>query len=196
MSKNHARIIPFLAVVLSALSLTACKEPGGADNPQASTAPAAATPSVASAPADATTVPQELDEQARQVELKPNRLCNLERVGDELLSSSSPYVPTDPSNVLLRGWMGDEAGKGMPQNPALMFKLIGTNRIWQLPISQNVKRDDVARDTGSAALAQSGFEAKVNVAGLPAGTYRVLLVSDRDGARFSCDNGRNLQLGG
>lgn len=198
MRKNHIRPTLHLALVLSVLSLSACKEPAESSNQQAAAPAPAEAASTAAAPATTSgaPVPQELDEQARQVELKPSHLCNLERIGNDLLNSSTAYVPADASNIVLRGWMGDEASKGIPQNPVVMFKLIGTGRAWQLPITQNVKRDDVARDTGSATLAQSGFEANANVAGLPVGTYRMLLVSDRDGSRYSCDNGRNLQIGG
>lgn len=174
-----------------AVLTTACQEP-------AST-PAAATPAAADV-AVATPAPAgsliELNATDRQVVLLPNGLCNLERIGKDLLGSSQAHVATNPSNLVMHGWIGDEATNQAPQNPVLMVRQIGGARVWQMPLELSVKRADVAKYKNSAGLESTGFAMPADFSALPVGSYRMLLVHDRDGGRYACDNGRNIQIQG
>jgi hypothetical protein len=182
-----------LAVIATCL-VAACKEPNSA--PAQGAAPSSAQAATASTPANAGLRPQELGADASKAELKPDTLCNLERIDNELLGSSVPFTPADLHHAVLTGWMGDESSKALPHDTALMIRQIGSGRVWQLPLDLTVQRADVATATGAAALKMSGFTLDVDFSALPPGSYRMVLVHDRDGGRYACDNGRDLKISG
>jgi hypothetical protein len=184
-----------LAVAIGGLAM-ACQEPNAVPAQNASTpsAPAAPASGPAAAPVSVGQVPKELSAEAVQVVLQPDTLCNLERIDNRLLGSSEPFTPADSHNMVITGWMGDESTKVLPQAPVLMIRQVGASRVWEIPLALTVSRDDVAKATSAAALKTSGFELKADLSVLPAGTYRMVLVHDRDGGRFACDNGRDLTM--
>jgi|GEM_PF-4427898 len=182
MSKHAIHRAASVAVLLL---LAGCKEPNQTP-----------APAVDAAAATLRDAPVELDAQARSVGLKPDALCNLERGDGKLLDSSTPFKPAVLNGVVFAGWIADGVTRTVPASPLLVFKQTGGERVWQYPLTLDVKRDDVAHDTGAQSLANVGFSANVNLTVLPPGTYRVLLVHEREGVRYACDNGRNVLVGG
>lgn len=192
---NHLRTSLLAMACLAALA--ACKEPTSDTGSAAVTTPAAEQPAAAAEPAAPVAAPlSELSADDRQAVLKPSALCNLERAGNDMLGSSAAYVPSDASNLVFKGWIGDEATNAAPTDPKLMVRQIGGARVWQMPIELSVKRADVAKYKNAPGLENAGFATQADLSTLPPGTYRLLLVHERDGSRFSCDNGRNIQIGG
>jgi hypothetical protein len=187
-----------LLAAMTACLAAACQEPNAVPAQVATPpAPTATAPATASAPAAAPgAVPRELSAEEVGVELKPDTMCNLERIDNQLLDSSQPFTPADRHRAVVTGWIGDESTKALPSAPALMIRQVGSSRVWQVPVELTVSRDDVAKATGVAALKMSGFSLDADLSALPAGSYRMVLVHDRDGGRLACDNGRELKISG
>lgn len=187
-----------LAAIAAGL-VAACQEPNAvpAQDATAATAPTVSVPVAAAAPAamPAGQFPKELSAAAATAELKPDALCNLERIDNQLLGSSEPYTPADSHRAVLTGWLGDGSTKSLPSGPVLMFRMVGVSRVWETPLNLSVPRDDVVKATGAAGLKMSGFSLDADLSALPVGSYRMVLVYDREGARYACDNGRDLAIG-
>lgn len=185
-----------LILIALACLVTACKEPE-------STPPAASQPSGQVAqgdqpiPAQATTnVPglRKLEGAQAGGTIKPSSLCNLEFLGNQKLGMEP--VKVDGDSIILKGWLGDAETRATPTQGALYFAAANNMaQVWEIDLSLGGKREDVAKFHSAPGLAQSGFVQDVPLTGLPNGTYRVYLGYSKQGQKYRCDNGRNLQIG-
>lgn len=185
-----------LTLIALACLMAACKEPESTP-PAASQAPDHVAQDNQPAPAQSAASGPSL----RKLEgaqaggtIKPSSLCNLEFLGNQKLGMEP--VKVDGDSITLKGWLGDAETRATPTQGAVYFATASNMaQVWEIDLSLGGKRDDVAKFHSAPGLAQSGFVQDVPLAGLPNGTYRVYLGYSKQGQKYRCDNGRNLQIG-
>lgn len=92
--------------------------------------------------------------------------------------------------ALFGGWVAD-AGKNVPTGAMLVLDKGADS--YAAPLVAGAHRPDVAAALGSEALAQSGFNLKLDLAGVPAGAYRVVITFAGDAPTY-CDLKTSLVL--
>jgi hypothetical protein len=180
-----------LAVAILA-ALAACKptEPTAATPPPAAEAPAAApagpAPVVAGVLASA---PLEVDRNEITT-------CNIEAIDGTHFAGAPLPVPAG-GKFLVGGFLFDATTESVPDNLVLRVVAPGQTEAWETPIEGRMDRPGLPEflKVGAWAL-PSGFMQDVQVGDLPPGRYHIEVSYERDGKRYVCDNGRDIEVGG
>ncbi len=126
--------------------------------------------------------------------LVPVGHCNIERVDGAWFGTKVRQV--SGTGFKLSGWVVDQATKSVPDSVSLWLKKKGDSRIWAIPLAVTINRPDVMENQGGTpSYLRSGFSAKINPSGLPAGEYHLFIQYPGDGHAYVCDNGRHLRVG-
>ncbi len=170
---------PIAVVLFSFLILAACKEPNQAERP---TAPTAADPAGgATASAD----------KAGEPEYLAGKFCNVESIDGQTLGAE-PFRLGAPSNV--RGWLADGEGR-VPEQPMLVLTDENKNVANRYPLTVALNRPDVAKAFPDQRIPErSGFELRLDPAGLSPKSYSLYLVYRAGGQWYACDNGRVVNV--
>lgn len=160
----------------------------GQDDP-ATAGGAAATADATTAPPAARSYPAGVFEHREAAGLKAGGQCALDRINKEKVGAL-PYVVGD--TLLFAGWFLPP--KGVATAQPLLVLSDGT-RQFAHEIRTGGRRDDVARRLDRPEAATSGYNARVTLAGLPAGEYAVWFVQEGEGA-FRCDTKKTITVTG
>lgn len=187
-NKNGMRLCIATAAAVT-FALAGCNEPNGAPTPDASTASA-----VASSTGHAGVETSGLSPYTPGKKVVPLMSCNLERVDGVTFGADTVERPMDQAHSF-SGWIGAPR----LDKPAyqLRFDDKQTNRYLQAPVSPSIARPDVTAIAGNEALSpNSGFKLDLAASVLAAGQYHVYLVAVAGDTVYSCDNGRQVTIGG
>lgn len=191
------RIYP---IALLCLSLAACGNDGAPASGQADTPANAETPAIAEAPvavAEPAPTPALEALTAEQAVVTPvlSEACNMELVDGVLVPDGNPIAVKSPI-FDVSGWAFDEVAKALPGKLAVrVYSTSGDGKIWQVNAVQASERKDVADlhpEMGN--ILKSGFQARLDTTGFPAGRYSLRLAYDRAGQEVLCDNGRSITI--
>lgn len=155
-------------LVLLASGLAGCREPNA---PAANGSPQGDAPPAAAATAT---------------------LCNIEFLADEPFGAEP--LPVRAASEL-RGWLASEDGS-VPDNP--MLEIVDPQgKAVSLALHLDQPRPDVIQAfPGRVRVETSGFRSTIDPAGLAAGTYHLYLSYFAAARRHTCDNGRQIHIGG
>jgi hypothetical protein len=123
-----------------------------------------------------------------------SQLCNLEGAGDV------PFGPgelplTSAAPVLFHGWVGVEGKKAVPAEAAVRFEMLeDKSRVWEVSIPVDQQREDVAASYSAPDLKNAGFASPIDLSGLPAGKYHLVVTYAYNDKHYICDNGRAISL--
>lgn len=179
----NARNLLACIVALGAAGLAGC---GQAPSDGAADAPADRSAS-APAPAKQRGYPDGMFEHPAAGGLRPAGQCALDRI-DRQAVGAVPY--TVGSELLFAGWFLPPKGTDTTQ-PLLV--LSDGSRYFAHAFRTGGKRDDVATRLERPEAATSGYNARVTLAGLPAGDYSVWFVQEGEGA-FRCDTRKTITV--
>jgi len=167
-----------MAVALS-LTLSACKEPNQVERPAATAA------------ADPTEVTTASADKAGEPEYLTGEFCNVESIDGQTLGAE-PFRLGAPSSV--RGWLADGAGR-VPEQPMLVLTDENKNVANRYPLMLALSRPDVVKVFPNKRIPEkSGFELRLDPAGLPSKPYRLYLTYRAGGQAYVCDNGRVVNV--
>lgn len=147
---------------------------------------------------EATTVmpensPEAVSGQFPAGELVEFELCAV-RVNDVALSKTPTRIE-DRASVAMHGWLADEETMAWPADAALYIQREGEQvAVWSVGLTEPKPRGDVARKFNAETMRNTGFEVTKNLAGLPAGDYRLVLGFQKDGKQYLCDRNRLVHL--
>lgn len=118
--------------------------------------------------------------------------CHIDNIGGVEGATSSRIKHGDALNV--SGWIATSDGTAVPEAITLRLE-DGTNgRVWEIPVSAGVPRQDVADATGTVALAQSGFAVAVDTAELALEAKHVYLAFKQGDKQYICDGGHQVVI--
>lgn len=177
--------------MLLALALTACTP----DQPPAGQA-GVETAGKPAAPAPAATALNAIKPSWRPIDEIPAGVassnCHIDSIGGVEGVATSRVKHGDALNV--SGWIATADGTAVPEVITLRLE-DGTNgRVWEIPVSAGVPRQDVAKATGTAALAQSGFAVAVDTAELALEAKHVYLAFKQGDKQYICDGGHQVVI--
>jgi hypothetical protein len=122
-------------------------------------------------------------------------MCSIDEIDGARVAGTAASPVANASAVKISGWIGDDASKARPSEPAL--RVTGADgRVWEIALGAPVSRGDVAKHFGSDGMASAGFDATYDLSSLPAGDYAIGIAYDRGGARVLCDKGVHIRVGG
>lgn len=181
-SKTRKTLATLLAAVAVA-GLAACGQ-----TPQDATTgdTAAQAPAAPAAPAKRS-YPAGMFEHAASAALRAGGQCALDRINKQPVGAA-PY--TTGQDVLFAGWFVPPKGVATAQ-PLLV--LDDGTRQFAHEIKTGGKRDDVANRLQRPEAATSGYNAKVNLGGVPSGDYAVWLVQEGAGG-FRCETRKTITV--
>jgi PAS domain-containing protein len=191
---TRPRLLLAGAIALSFV-LSACKP----DAPATDTAaPTPSAPDAGASPAPAPTSPATPAPTAlTEVEAASGAtsgMCAFDAVDGSAIADGNA-VAANPSAVRIAGWVGDDASRARPSEPAL--RLVGADgRAWEIALGAPQSRGDVAKHFEADGLAMSGFDTTFDLSSAPAGEYGIAVTYDRAGTRVVCDKGTRLRVGG
>jgi hypothetical protein len=116
-------------------------------------------------------------------------LCNIEALDDARFDTGAPVTVANPAAAHVVGWVGDDATRTRPAEPALRLTA-DDGRAWEIALGEPKSRVDVSKFYKAEGLSKAGFDHSVDLSGLPAGDYAVSVAYDRDGVRISCARGK------
>lgn len=180
-----------IAVLTSALSLSACGEqsPPAAAPPVASAG--APAPAAADATPEATTSMSVTD--VRVADGAPGvTTCNLETVNGSPFEGGTPSA-SRAGPVSIVGWLIDEPARMVPTEVKLRLQSADGAQAWEQSVERWGDRPDIATAKGQEFLA-SGFNADLDVAALPVSEYAVYLAFATPEGERVCGFGRRLAL--
>lgn len=163
-------------------ALAACQEPN---------APPAAQEGAAQAPAPVAPAPPPVPAPDAQEEARreASQFCNIESVAGARLDGSPPRVS---GMVDVRGWLGH--ADATPVTAAFLEASASDGASgYRTPVQPSLPREDVRQAfPGRDELANSGFQAMLDLGGAAPGDYHLFLVYEAGGRSYVCDNGRHV----
>jgi hypothetical protein len=191
--RPHRRVLVAILSAAIATVLAACQPTDPAATPAAA-APAPAPAAPASEPAPPVDVAGVFASAPLDIEREAITTCNIEAV-DSRHFAGEPIEVSSGGSFLLGGYLYDATSESVPDN--LRLRLVGTAEqgAWETAIDGRLDRPDVVNVFKLAPWAlRSGFAQDVQVGTLPTGRYHLMVSFERDGKRFVCDNGRNIEV--
>lgn len=169
-----------------AIALVACGQ-SSSDGADTAAEPAAAPEKTAPAKAPKRSYPSGMFEHAAAADLRAGGACALDRVNKEPIGAV-PYAVGD--ELLFAGWFLPP--KGIATSQPLVVLDNGISRFAH-EFKTGGKREDVARRHNRPETTDSGYNAKLVLAGLPAGEYSVWLAQEGpDG--FRCNTNKSITV--
>jgi len=181
-----------LAIAL-ALALAACSP----SQPESGAAAPGATPAAAPEAAPAATaapVAGVLAEAPLEVGRTEIKTCNIEAI-DGKHWESAPLPVAAGASFLLGGFLFDEPKQSVPATLTMRLVSQDQKHAWETPVLDKLDRPGLPEflKVGDWAL-RSGFQQQVQLGSLPQGRYHLEVSFERDGERFVCDNGRDIEV--
>jgi hypothetical protein len=99
---------------------------------------------------------------------------------------------TESTTIGVAGWALDSDSGQAPE--AIVIELRGDNGVLRYANTRPEPRPGVARTFGSPAYEMSGFYTAVSLEGVPAGTYRLNLISVGGDSVARCTTPRSLNV--
>lgn len=175
-------------------ALAACKP----TEPTAATPPPAApeTPAAAAPAGPPPVVAGVLASAPLEVERNEITTCNIEAI-DGTHFAGAPLPVAAGGKFLVGGFLFDATTESVPDNLVLRLVGPGQTEAWETPIEGRMDRPGLPEflKVGQWAL-RSGFMQEVQVGTLAPGRYHLEVSYERDGKRYVCDNGRDIEIGG
>lgn len=188
MSTRYSRLA---TAMFLALGLTACT-PDQPPTEQAGPETSAKAPEAAAAPAAVNAVKPSWRPINEVTAGAASSNCHIDSIGGVEDGTLSRIKHGDALNV--SGWIGTADGTTVPEQITLRLE-DGTNgRVWEIPVSAGVPRQDVADATGTAALAQSGFAVVVDTGELAPEAKHVYLAFRHGDKDYICDGGHQVVI--
>jgi hypothetical protein len=180
-----------VALLLSALALSACGErPAQTPAPQATPTAVAEPPATPTAPEPTTSM--SITDVRVTDDTAGVTSCNLETANGNPFEGATPSVPhAEPVSIV--GWLIDEPARSVPTEVKLRLQSGDGASAWEQAVVRWGDRPDIAAAKGQEFLV-SGFNADLDVAALPAGEYAVYLAFATPEGERVCGFGRRLAL--
>jgi uncharacterized membrane protein len=119
--------------------------------------------------------------------------CSIEAVDGIAFTPDAP-MQLEARTVRLTGWFLSQMSKAPGVPASLRVTAEGGQAGWIGPITNWTPRPDVTEAMQATGPGDTGFAQRLDLSGLPAGTYRVAVLWDEAGAPYSCDPNRLVQL--
>lgn len=179
------RNIPVVVAAAAVLALAACSQQA----PEASSSAAAQQAPAEAAPQRAREYPVGIFEQPAVAALRTGGNCSLDLIAKQRVGAEA-YATG--SELLFTGWFVPPSGVVATQG---LVVFDDGARQFAHRFATGGKREDVARHLGRPDAAESGYNAKLNLAGLPAGEYAVWLAQEGEGG-FRCPTKKTITITG
>lgn len=118
--------------------------------------------------------------------------CHLDSVGGVEGATLSAIKHGEALSV--SGWIATADDTAVPDQITLRLEDGTHGRVWEIPLSTGVRRQDVADASGVAALADSGFSVAIDTQELALGAKHVYLAFRHGDKDYICDGGHQTVI--